>query len=53
MPIEDSPFDVGGEEIGKSQNDKQQHCQHIGQTLAYISDIPYHIETQITISLQI
>ena len=33
MPIEDAPLDVGREEIGERQHGKQQHCQHIGQTL--------------------
>ena len=33
MPIEDAPLYVGREEIGERQHGKQQHCQHVGQTL--------------------
>ena len=35
MPVEDASLDVGREEIGKCQHGKQQHCQHVGQTLLY------------------
>ena len=35
MPVEDAPLDVGREEIGKGQNDKQQHCQYVGQAFLY------------------
>ena len=31
MTIENTTLDVGREEIGKSQDGKQQHCQHIRQ----------------------
>ena len=31
MAIEDTSFDIGGKEISKGQNGKQQHCQHVGQ----------------------
>ena len=33
VAIEDTPFDIGREEIGESQDRKQQHCQDIRQAL--------------------
>ena len=31
------PLDVGRKEIGKCQNDKQQHCQQVGQQLLEVT----------------
>ena len=33
MTIENTPLNIGGEEISEGQNGKQQHCQHVWQAL--------------------